>query len=183
MLATLIVAKKKSSRRKRFRPYIKGAIEQFLDLGTLASKTLVSDVVDDSVTEKAWLSSVKLIWTLKQFTPALTTGPVLVGVAHSDYTDSEIEAVIEQNTNWDQGDLIAQEIGRRKVRIVGTFSTPSAAVQNVTLNDGKPITTKCGWQLFTGDSLRYWAYNKGAGALATTAPDLIVSGHANLWPN
>jgi len=109
-------------------------------------------------------------------------GPIVVGVAHSDYSDSEVEAWFENTGSWEQGDKIQQEVARRKIRLVGVFDTPESASHVLVLNDGKPIRTKCGWMLTTGQTLKVWAYNAGTSALSNTVPIVEQSGHANLWP-
>ncbi len=81
--------------RGKYRRYLRGAILFELSLGTLAGDTLLSGAVPDSVTEKAWLSSVKCAWALRNYTVAAGDGPIHVGVAHNDYTDAEIEAWVE----------------------------------------------------------------------------------------
>ena len=176
------MAKKASKRRGRFRRYIRGVIQNRFTLGTLAATTLISSTNSDTVTEKAWLSSVKATWSMDQFTEGAGDGPILVGIAHSDYSDSEIEEFVEQVTSWDEGNLVSKEISSRKIRRVGTFGSTGPALSGNVLNDGRPITTKCGWMLTTGDTVKFWAYNQGSSALATTSPAVVTAGHANLWP-
>ncbi len=173
---------KKASKR-RFRRYIRGQIQNRFTLGTLAPVTALSDLVDDVLTEQAWLSSVKASWSMDTFTEGTGDGPIVVGVAHSDYTDAEILEWIVNTSSWEEGDMIAKEVNRRKIRRVGTFGITGPALSGQVLNDGKPITTKCGWQLSTGQTVRIWAFNAGSSALATTSPAVVTSGHANLWPN
>ncbi len=154
-----------------------------MDLGTLAAKTLISVTLGGSVEERTLITSIVNTWSLADFTNAIGDGPIAVGVAHSDYSDAEIEAVLELTGTWKEGDLTAQEIGRRKVRRVGSFQSSVADSQGIAvLNDGKPIKTKLNWILTTGKSLKIWAYNEGDSALATTDPDLTVIGHVNLFP-
>ncbi len=134
------------------------------------------------LTETAFLSSVKATWSLKDLDPQPGDGPIVVGVAHSDYTVAEIEGWIEEGASWDQGNKVStREINRRFIREVGVFPVNLAAGTNV-LNDGRPITTKCRWGLTTGQTVAFWAYNSGAGALVSGSI-LHVNGHANLWPN
>ncbi len=172
----------KGRRRRPMGKYMKGAVEETLTLGTLAARTLISDIFDNVTEEKAFVSSLVATWTLDEFTNAIGDGPIAVGVAHSDYTDAEIETVIKNTGSWKQGDLIQQEISVRKVRIIGTFRTSQADSQGIAvLNDGKPIKTKLNWLLMSGQSLRLWAYNMGDNALATTVPNVQIIGHANLW--
>ncbi len=178
------MAKHGKGKGRKFRPYLKGRLDETLDLGTLGAKVLVGANAAGVLEEKAWLTSIKATWSLDDFTPATDDGPILVGICHNSYSDAEIEAFIENTTgSWAAGSMVQQEIAKRKIRIVGTFRNPPAATQAETLNEGRPIRTKCGWQLQTGDTVKIWAYNQGASALATTAPNVLVEGHANLWPN
>ncbi len=181
MLILLAMAKRG---RRKFRRYIKGRIDFELALSTLAANTLLSGDESNTLEEQAWLSSIKAVWALHGQTAAASDGPIWVGVAHSAYSDAQIEAWIEEGASWKEGDLVAQEVNQRRIRQVGIFNTPvaAAAASAVVLNDGKPIRTKCGWQLSTGDTVTLWAYNTGSGAL-TTGSILHVNGHANLWPN
>lgn len=172
----------KKTPKRRFRRYLKGVIQNRFTLGTLAPLTLLGDDIADSVVERAWLSSVQCTWSMDEFTTGAGDGPILVGIAHSDYSDAEIEAWVEQTSSWEEADLVAQEIAKRKIRRVGTFGSTGQALSGTVLNDGKPIRTKCGWMLATGQSIRIWAYNQGSSALATTSPAVVTSGHANLWP-
>ncbi len=157
-------------------------MDEVLSLGTLAGSTLVGTGMAGSVQERTWISSIRAAWSLNDFTPAVDAGPIMVGVAHNDYSDAEIEAWIENAGSWDEGDLVSQEVAKRKIRMVGVFDAAALAEGEAVLNDGKPITTKCGWILNQADTLKMWAYNMGAQALATTTPSLRAQGHANLWP-
>lgn len=171
------------ARRRRFRRYLKGKVTIDLSLGSLASNSGVTASNGDVLTEKAWLSSVVLTHAMSKFTAVSDDGPVIVGVAHSDYSIGEIEEWVENQGGWEEADEIGQEIAKRKIREVGMFAIPEGATGSgtVMLNDGKPIHTKCGWMLTTGQTLRVWAYNTGTGAL-TTNPSYHPQGHANLWP-
>ncbi len=164
--------------KRKFRRYIRGGIEDNIELGTLGAKALISTPVSDVVTERTWLSSVVCSWTLTDFTNAADDGPILVGVAHSDYTDAEIEAFIEQSTSWDEGDLVSQEIARRKIRIIGSLATN---ISDASLKDGEMVKTMCKWILTTGNNIDLWAYNQGSTAL-TDGAVVNVAGHANLFP-
>ncbi len=61
VLIALAMMAKKPARRRR---YLKGVIENRFTLGTLAPTTLLGDDISDSVTERAWLSSVKATWSM-----------------------------------------------------------------------------------------------------------------------
>jgi len=164
--------------------YIRGSVDEDLSLGTLAGKTLAGTAFDQTVNERTWCSSIRASWTIANWTHIASSGPLVVGVAHGDYSDAEIEAWIETTDSWDEGNLIEQEVGARKIRRIGVFEADSVvgAIDQVALNDGKQITTKLGWMLLQGQTLRIWAYNTGTAALATTVPTIHAAGHVNLWP-
>ncbi len=186
LAAAIILLMMAGKPKRKFRAYLRGQIDEAMSLGTLGSQTLFSQNWDESVDELCWVSSIRSTWTLSNYTPLTGAGPVIVGVAHSDYTSAEIEAFIENANSWTRGDLVAQEVAKRKIRIVGTFDTPGTdtdpSFDTYSLNDGKPIRTKCGWTLTTGQTLKSWAYNAGSAALGTTDPRVTQEGHANLWP-
>ncbi len=169
---------------KKYKKYIRGTVNEVMDLGTLAAVTAISQDFDESVEEKAWISSIVAAWALHRFTEATDDGPILVGLAHSDYTTAEIEAWIENSTSWKEGDKVGQELGRRKIVKVGIFQTEGSGAETdiMTLQDGKMIRTKLGWMLTTGQTVKQWAYNMGASPLATSDPRSFLEGYANLWP-
>ncbi len=172
---------KNKPRRRNFAKYIRGEVDETLTLGTLGARVVISAAFDEVTTEQMRVSSVKNTYSMDTYTPVTNAGPILIGLAHSDYTDAEIEAWIETTGSWDRGDKVAQEVGNRLIRKIGVFETPDDAQDSVTLNDGKPIKTKLNWHLNTGKTLRLWAYNLGTAALATTNPAIRAEGQANLW--
>ncbi len=158
--------------RKNRRSFQVGQIDAALSLGTLANADLISgdlfsgDVVDDDT----YMISTKLSWGIDDVTDG--QGPTLVGIAHGDYTDSEIEEWIEASNSIGSGNMLEKERARRKCRRVGMF-----AGRNIeTLNDGKPISTKLRFMLSTGQNLKFWAYNKSGAAYSVTVPVVRVSG-------
>ncbi len=183
VLALASLAKHTPRKRRKFRRYVKGSVDESLQLGTLGARTLITDTWDETVIERTLITSIDVTWSLGQFTPAVGDGPIIVGVAHSDYTDAEIEEVIENSGSWNEGAKIEQERSKRQIRIVGSFFTgPDSALAIVTLNDGKPIHTKLNWILVTGQTLKMFAYNAGSSPLATTDPRMTAQGFAHLWP-
>ncbi len=174
---------KKPYNRWKSAKYIRGNIDEELTMTTLAARTLVSTLFDETVTERTYISSIDASYVLSDFTPGAGIGPFMVGVAHSDYSDSEIEAVIELANSWAEADLVSQELAKRKIRKIGIFPMVEAtSVEHAVLNDGLKIHTRLGWILTVGQTLRLWAYNLGTAAVATTVPTVNVIGHANLWP-
>lgn len=173
----------KHTARKSFRKYLKGNVDETLGLGTLAAQTLTGTDYDESVNERTFISSHKATWSISDWTPGAGIGPVLVGIAHGDYTNAEVEEVIENTGSWNEGDKVAQEVAKRQIRIVGKFESPEGgSTFDTILNEGKPIHTKLNWILNQGETLRLWAYNLGSQPFATTDPQVRISGHVNLWP-
>ncbi len=162
--------------------YIRGSVDEQLAVSTLAGQTLIGQDFDETVNERMLISSIVATYSLRLVTPINDLGPLLVGIAHGDYTDAEIEAYIEASGSWDEGDLVQQEIMKRKIRRVGLFEQPQNATQAVVLNDGRMIKTKLNWILLQGQTLRVWAYNTGQATFATTNPEVNVNGHVNMWP-
>lgn len=175
------MARKTGKRRRRFRKYLAGKVNTNLSAGMLAAKDLSSVDFADSVTESTWISSVRATYSMINFTKTANSGPCLIGLAHSDYSNAEIEAWLENVSSWEQGNLVQQEVAKRKIRIVGTFDVPASIEESTRLNDGKPIRTKCGWMLMTGQTVQLWAYNMGTAAFFT-APLINAYGVAHLWP-
>ncbi len=162
--------------------YIRGTIDEVLDLGTLAASDAILAAFDEVVNERTLVSSIVVRYSMTNFTAAAGKGPILVGIAHSDYDAPQIEAWIETTGSWDEGNKTEQEVNKRLIRRVGIFEIPSSLAESSVLNDGKAIKTKMNWILNQGQTLSVWAYNLGTGALATTDPRIDVQGHANLWP-
>ncbi len=168
---------------RKFRKYLRGSIDHRLDLGTLAANTLIGSNLQDVLEEQAYVSSVKAAYTMDQFTETPDVGPFLCGWAHSDYTDAEIEAFIENAGSWSQGDMVQQEVAKRRIKQVGVFQNQTGVNEWSTIRDGATFTTKLGWLLTTGDTLKFWVYNMGLAAVATTDPNTRAQGHANIWPS
>ncbi len=173
----------KGKPRRKYRQYLRGSIDHRLDLGTLAANTLVGSLLQDTLDEPAYVSSVKAAYTMDQWTEGTDKGPILCGWAHGDYTDAEIEQFIENSGSWTSGDKVQQEIAKRQIKQVGIFQNQTGVNEWSTIRDGATFTTKLGWKLIGGQTLRFWCYNMGLGAVATTDPNVRAQGHANLWPS
>ncbi len=143
---------------------------------------LDSAIFGEVVNERTLVSSIVATYTLSAVTPTIGVGPMICGVAHSDYTAAEIEQWLENATSWNEGNQIAQEVSKRKIRRIGAFAMADDQVDAVVLNDGKPIKTKLNWILTQGQSLTSWCYNAGLVSFVTTTPTLTIIGKANLWP-
>ncbi len=181
---TMNVAKHTGKGKGRsMRTYRKGNVQELLQVGTLAAQSLVAQPFDETVSERALLTSLVASYLVKDWTPLADRGPLMVGIAHSDYTAAEVEQFIENTGSWNQADLIQQEVGKRKIRIVGIFKSDSAGSGLIGsyLNNGTPIKTKLNWVLNSGETIDLWVYNMGQVAFATTDPQVHVAGHVNLF--
>lgn len=156
---------------------LKGQINEALVLGTLAANTLVGVNFDEAVSDRSFLLSMEAIWSLRDATSL--EGGVMVGIAHNDYTDAEIEETIEATGSWDEGDLVQQERAKRKIRRIGTFG---GLASDLVLNDGKPIKTKLMFSISEGQTLKLWAYNL-TGAALTTGSVVHAEGHVWIRPS
>ncbi len=153
--------------------YMKGSVNLTLNLGTLANADVLGANFADAVEELTRVSSVVLSWAMRGLTEG--EGPIFVGIAHSDYTDAEIEEFLENSGSWSKGDKVQQERANRLIRRVGVFDG-----REDSLSDGARITTKVNWQLLAGQTVKVWAFNK-SGSTLTTGAQIEVNGHANLW--
>ena len=161
--------------------YIRGQIEVNKDLGTFQAQDVQVAATLDTVVEKTLLSSIKCLYATGRWVDSEDDGPIMVGVAHIDYTAAQIESWLEAIDTWDEGDLLAQEVNKRLIRKIGVFSSPRSDTAFSHLNDGKPIRTKLNWLLKSGETVQFWFYNQGSSAF-TTGPHVLISGQANLWP-
>ncbi len=131
-------------------------------LGALATATLVSGSLVAASDEAYRAISVDLTWSMAEHTAQ--QGPIMVGIAHGDYSDTEIEEWLEATAAINRGDLIAKEKASRRCRHVGTFSGLSSSES---LFDGRIKRTKLGWAMTTGKTLKVWGYNLDADILTT----------------
>lgn len=168
--------------RRKFRRYLRGAIDHRLDLGTLAAGVVIGSNLADTLEESAFVSSVNCAYSIDQLASGADIGPILFGWAHSDYTDAEIEAWVENSGAWSQGDKVAQEIARRKIKQVGVFRQATSTNTWGLFNDGVTSSKKLGWLLISGQTLKFWCYNMGNVDVGAPDPNVRAQGHANVWP-
>lgn len=175
--------KKYTGRRFRMRGrYIKGNISVEMTGGTLAAQTVLSQDFDEVVNERTLVSSIVHTTSLTNWTRDQARGPISYGVAHSDYTTSEIQSYIQLQDSWDEGNLVQREVANRRIRKLGFLDEGDSKDDVSFSNDNKPMKTKLNWILNQGQTLKFWIYNHGAGAFTTTDPKIKMEGHANLWP-
>ncbi len=157
---------------KRRRRIQVGRFSANLALATLASADLLGGDLFSGQTfdDRNFLVSMDGTWSIRTLTAG--EGPIHVGVAHSDYTDAEIEEWFESSGNIGQHLKSEQERAARKCRFVGTFAGLST---EEVLNDGKPIRTTLKFMAEEGMALKFWALNN-SGAVLTTGAILLSAG-------
>ncbi len=130
-------------------------------LSTLASKTILLEALTVVSGNEYRAISLKIAWSLQALTAG--EGPVHVGVAHGDYTVTEVDEWMESQSSMSRGNLIEHEKASRKIRLVGTFSGEA----NESLNNGRPIRTKLNWAVVGDEVINLFIYNGGAAPLTT----------------
>ncbi len=162
------MAKHPKRRGRRYKGYRKLPFNTDVVGGTLSADDVTITVIATVLTEERRVLSVEASWALTGL--AATDGPLVVGIAHSDYSAAEIEESLEAAGSWDEGDKVAQEQAKRLVRQVGILTEEETA-----LNDGQPVKTRLNWRIATGDTLQFWLWNRGI--QLTTGALVKVSGH------
>ncbi len=166
-----VMAKHQKTRSRLFVPRIK----ESLAAGALAASDAISTAFTATVDRPYWLASIDTMVGAQGF--AGGDGPVIVGIAHSDYSAAEIEEWIEATASWSSIDKVEQEQARRKCRIIGQVNDPASQQ----FNDGKITRTKCGWILEAGSTLSLFIYNDGV-AVLTAGGVVDLTGRAYLSP-
>ncbi len=158
--------------------------------GGIAIDDLIKDqITDDTADDNFIATSVDLTWTgqIEQAAEPDNVGPLLFGLAKSDYSDAEIEAWVENASGFTRANLIQQEISKRHIKHVGTFTFPSLAPSETAgkvtaqlVNDGMPVHTRLNWRILEGTSISLWVYNAGNTAVVTASnQDLVCTGKIN----
>ncbi len=107
-------------------------------------------------------------------------GGAVFGVAHGDYTDTEIEECLEISASISQGDMISREKANRMVRILGTIQgDPNTAEGDSTFDSGQMNKERLNWEIPIGKTLKQFLYNS-SGTIWTTGSLLFMMGTANV---
>ncbi len=144
-------------------------VNETISVGALADGVVVKSDGDAFGRDFYWISS-DLYWGMTNHTAA--EGPLVVGLAHGDYTVAEIAEALNITGMENPGDKTAKEQGRRQVRRAGQFS---GVVGDEVLNDGKTIRTRSKFMVETTQAPAFWAQNKSSATL-TTGTLIKVSG-------
>ncbi len=135
------------------------------NIGGIALGTLGDDVVISgniiTMGEDFFALSVDALITIKNMT--VGEGPIHVGFAHSDLSNTEIGEALSANLS-DPDDIIAKERNRRPVRRAGIFPVMQATER---LDDGRMLRTRLKFSIGDAHALALWARNESGAALTT----------------
>ncbi len=154
------MAKSHSNRFGRYAP-LQGSGE--IALSTLATATGIVDPLtfgENTLSDNYFVNSVQVGVGVTGFTDG--EGPLLIGIAHADYSLAEIEQWVEQTAAYTRANLIGREIANRLIRKIGivTLAAGSAVRRSKKM--------KLNWQLHAGNSgLQLWVYNLDTNTLTT----------------
>ncbi len=170
---------KNHGRGRRRRPFNLRKVRVAAGFGTgaLAALDVSVAAITTAATDPYRLMSVDLTYKIVDLGAATDDGQEF-GLAHSDYSDTEIEQCLESQGSIDLGDKIAQEQANRLVRSIGQMTGSPVAGGGLDFNDGRPKKTKLNWLMSTGDTLNLWIRN-GSGAAWTTGSAIVTQG--NMW--
>ncbi len=164
----------KHGRRARNANFVAIPVLSELSLGTLGDNIVLKDALT-SLAQDLFFISADLTWAIHGLTP--TEGPIQFGIAHGDYTVTEIKEAIEAAPT-SQSDKIALERSRRLVRKVGLFR---GEVANESFNDGKIKRVRAKFMLTEGQEAAVWAYNTGGSALTTGSQIDVMGTVYGIW--
>ncbi len=164
---------RKPSRRRGFN-LRRVRIASAVTVGALAAGDVVSGTIIASATDPVRIMSVNYVYAISDIGAGVDDGQEF-GLAHSDYTDTEIEECLEAAASFDLGNKVAQEQANRLVRSIGIMTGSPGNDFGMSFNDGKPMKTKLNWLISSGDNLRLWVRN-GSANVYTTGARLIVQG-------
>lgn len=157
--------------RKR-RPVLVAKVNAEISMQTLDAATVGEAVlVANSSSQRLWVISADLNWDWKDATAG--DGPIQCGVAHGDYSVTEINEWFDSGIGLGDVDMIVQEKNSRKCRDSGTMSLVGAGT-DAQLNDGNPKRTKLGFYLGSGDGLTMWVRNGGTELI--TGSEVVCTG-------
>ncbi len=162
LLSLAAVAAARKGRGGR-RGISKARFNDELSLGALSGNVLVGTTSSDlTPDEDTFVVSMDV--TVGIYNHTVQEGPLTFGVAHSDYSDAEIEQWFENSNSMKKQDLIAQEIAKRKIRTIGQLSGVDT---EMVLNDGNPIRVPIRFVIGEAQFMKFWCYNEMNSALTT----------------
>lgn len=144
-----------------------------ISLLTLADGVVIdANVFTNNFTENFYAISMKGTWSLRNAT--VNEGPLTFGMAHSDYSVTEISEKLTSDESNVRGDKIEVEQASRAVRRAGVFpGAPSSG--DVVHNDGRVSTLPLKFLIGNGFNIAMWVRNQSGGTL-TTGAQVVLNG-------
>ncbi len=153
--------------------YVKFRVSTFVDVLAPVNGVAVKTSLSAALENECRITSAVLTVSMRDHTAG--EGPLIFGVAHPDYSVTEIAETLGA-TPLGPGKKIEQERANRLIRELGTLDGLSTEEK---ANDGRPIRAKLNWLVQEGQvNLSFWVFNV-AGQTLTTGSDVVVSGHFN----
>ncbi len=160
ILVVLLMAAHKPRKRRRNTNFRAVRVLGSLALGALTDNTFVKTAIGETGQEYIAISMDCYI-AMKNHTAA--EGPIAWGIAHGDYTVTEIKEWWEANGSI-AGDKKEDEHRKRLIRQVGMFSGEST---DEVLFDGRSKRVKLGWRIQPTKTLSLWAVNLSDATITT----------------
>ncbi len=163
-----------AKRRRSNRNFVAIPFETDLTLGTLAlNAVLTTGLLDSSFDDDIYIISADVQFNLRNQTDA--EGPIHVGLAHSDYSVTEILEFLDVDPT-ERHDLIAQERVRRgkRIRKFGGFRVSESTDVHFYLAHGEMIRKPMKFAVNEGKQVNVYAVNRGSGV--STGRVVNVSG-------
>ncbi len=159
----VILSQMMARKGRRRSPLVVIKFNALLSLATLGSGVALKTALLPTLTSDLYIASIDALWGIHDLTA--TEGPIEVGFNHGAYTVGEITEGLDESPTG-RNDVIALERTRRKVRRAGQFSGVAA---EETLNDGKRMRRKIGFQIDSTEELEFFVVNRSGSTLTTGA--------------
>ncbi len=148
-------------------------VSTFINVGAIGSGNAEQAALTGILQNEYRVTSIEMTWNMRDHTPG--EGPITVGYAHPDYTDTEVIEALTASV-LSPGLMIEKERAARLVRVIGSFA---GILAEESLNDGKPMKTKLNWLIPDGDvACNIFAFN-ASGATLTDGTDIVTTGVVN----
>ncbi len=166
---------RKPARKRKFN-LRKARIASNVTIGALAAFDVVKGAITPATTSDYRLVSVNLAYQIVDLGAAIDDGQEF-GLAHSDYSATEIEECLEAAASFDVGDKLNQEKANRLVRSIGFMTGDPTADSSLYYKEGQKVKTRLNWKMALGDTLDVWIRN-GSDTIYTTGATVAVIGEA-----
>ncbi len=110
---------------------------------------------------------------------AAIDGGAAFGVAHGDYTDTEIFEAITAAGSISRGDKILNEKANRLVRVLGFFQGGIIGDGESVFNDGRRTKVRLNWFIPIGKTVKLFIWNN-SDTIWSSGSNLTLTGNATV---